>query len=98
MPFTKNDTKINRAGRPKGSTSYSAKLRQQITDYCEENLEYFLNEIKSMKTGHAKAQAFLSLLNYALPKLTESNSVIDIENLTETDVDKLFNRLVNEPE
>ena len=98
MPFKKNDLTINRGGRPKGSTSYSAKLRQQITNYCEENLEYFLNEIKSMKTGHAKSQAFLSLLNYALPKLTESNSIINIDDLGADEIDKLFNRLMNEVE
>jgi hypothetical protein len=96
MTFIKGDTKINRAGRPKGSTSYSAKLRQQITEYCEENLLYFLNEIKAMKSGHAKSQAFLTLLNYALPKLTESNSVIDVDKLSTDEVDKIFNRLIDE--
>lgn len=97
MPFKKGDKNINRAGRPAG-TAYSAKLRQQITNYCEENLEYFLNEIKSLKPGHAKSQAFLSLLNYALPKLTESNSIINIDDLSSEDIDNLFNKLMNEVE
>jgi hypothetical protein len=73
MPFKKEDKNINREGRPKGN-SYSVKLREQITEYCEENMTYFLQEIKSMKNGHAKVQAFISILNYALPKLTEANS------------------------
>lgn len=96
MSFKKNDSRINRSGRPKGSTSYSGKLREFITDYCEENIEYFLYEIKAMRTGHAKAQAFLSLLNYALPKLNQNTSVLDIENLSEVEIDKLFTRLTNE--
>jgi hypothetical protein len=94
MPFKKDDSNINRGGRPKGSFSYSAKLRSEITNYCEENVAYFLSEIKAMKTGHAKAQAFLTLLNFALPKLTESNSSIDIESLPDSEIEKMFNKLI----
>lgn len=97
MPFKPNDNNINRAGRPKGSFSYSVKLRNQITEYCEENISYFLEEIKSMKNGHAKAQAFLTLLNFALPKLTESNSTLDISNLSDEDIEKLFAKLTDIP-
>jgi hypothetical protein len=81
----------NPTGRPKGQT-YSALLRQQITSYCEENMDYFLNEIKNMRTGHAKSQAFLSLLNYTLPKLTESNSIIDLDSLTDDQIEILLKR------
>lgn len=91
MPFEKG-TSGNKNGRPKG-TSYSYLLRQQITDYCEENLIYYLDEIKSMRTGHAKSQAFLSLLNFALPKITETNSVIDIDSLTAEQIEQLFTKL-----
>ncbi len=97
MPFNKGDKNINREGRPKGS-SYSLKLREQITEYCEENLTYFLQEIKSMKNGHAKAQAFISILNYALPKLTESNSTFDLDQLSKEDLDKLINLYFKENE
>lgn len=97
MPFKKEDKNINRNGRPKG-TSYSIKLRQQITDYCEDNLAYFLNEIKSMKTGHAKSQAFLALLNFALPKLNESNSQIDLNKLSNDELDFLIEKLLNRNE
>lgn len=95
MPFTKGDSNINRKGRPKG-IGYSMKVRQQITEFCEGNLEYFLKEIQSMRTGHAKAQAFLALLNYVLPKLTENNSTIDIESLTPEQIEKLLNNYLNE--
>jgi len=94
MPFTKGDKNINRAGRPKGS--YSMKLRESITTFCEDNILYFLDEIMRMKTGHAKSQAFLTLLNYALPKLTENNSTIDIGSLSENDIDAMLNRYIHE--
>ncbi|MBK9285844.1 MAG: hypothetical protein IPM51_16230 [Sphingobacteriaceae bacterium] len=94
MPFKKGDNNINREGRPKG-TSYAIKLREQITEYCEANLLYFLEEMKSMKAGHAKSQAFLALLNFALPKLTESNSYIDIDKLSNQELDSLLERHLN---
>ena len=94
MPFKKGDNNINRAGRPKGS--YSLKLRESITNFCEENILYFLDEIKQMKTGHAKSQAFLTLLNYALPKLTENNSTFDFNSLSDSDIDNLLNRYLHE--
>jgi len=91
MAFKKGESG-NKNGRPKG-TSYSYILRQQITDYCEENLLYFLEEIKSMRTGHAKSQAFLTLLNFALPKITETNSTIDIDSLSPQQIESLFKKL-----
>jgi hypothetical protein len=94
MPFKKNDPNINRSGRKKGT--YSLKLRDQINAFCEDNLIYFLEDIKNMKSGHAKAQAFLNLLNYCLPKLTENNSTLDIENLTSDQIDKLFKKYLDE--
>lgn len=93
MPFSKGDKNINRAGRPKGG--YSMKLRESISNFCEENIIYFLDEIKRMKTGYAKSQAFLTLLNYALPKLTENNSIIDFSSLSESDIDNLLNRYID---
>lgn len=93
MPFKKDDPSINRQGRPKGkSNSYSVKLREQINEYCEENMDYFLQEIKGMRKGYAKAQAFLTLLNYVLPKLTESNSEINLSDLSEEQLNSIIER------
>ncbi len=95
MPFEKGQSG-NPKGRPKGSGGYSVKLREEISKYCEDNLSYFLSEIKAMKTGHAKSQAFLTLLNFALPKLTENNSAPDMESLTDNQLDSLLNKYYND--
>jgi len=96
MPFKPNDSNINRKGRPKGSGNYSVKLREDISKFCEENLMLFLNDIKAMKPGYSKAQSFLTLLNYALPKLTETNSMPDMESLTDNQLDALLNKYYND--
>lgn len=96
MPFTPNDANINRKGRPKGTNSFSVKIREDITNFCDENLMLFLNDIKAMKPGYAKAQSFLTLLNYVIPKLTESNSMPDMESLTDNQLDTLLNKYYND--
>ena len=80
----------NPNGRPK--TAYSSKLRSTLIEWCEDNILDFLKEIKEMK-GNQKAQAFIALLNFALPKLTEANSKIDLQNLSNDEIDKLLHRL-----
>jgi hypothetical protein len=96
MPFQKGDVNINRGGRPKNTFSYSYKLRQIITNFCEDNADEFLNEIKKMRTGYAKAQAFTTLLQFCLPKMTENNSTIDINSIPAEQIDELINKLINE--
>jgi hypothetical protein len=80
----------NPNGRPK--TVYSSKLRSTVIGWCEDNALDFLKEIKEMK-GNQKAQAFIALLNFAMPKLTEQNSTINLETLNDQDLDKLLERL-----
>jgi hypothetical protein len=96
MPFIKNDPNINRGGRPKNTFGYSYNLRKLLTDFCEENALDFLNDIKKMRPGYAKAQAFTTLLQFVLPKLTESNSFIDVSSLPEEQIDEIIKKMINE--
>ena len=96
MPFKKGDERINRSGRPKQSFSYSYKLRQLITQFCEDNATDFLNDIKKMRTGYAKAQAFTTLLQFCLPKMTESNSSIDLNSIPQNQLNDLIKKLIDE--
>ena len=96
MPFKKGDERINRGGRPKQSFSYSYKLRQLITEFCEDNATDFLSDIKKMRTGYAKAQAFTTLLQFCLPKMTESNSSIDLNSIPQNQLNDLIKKLIDE--
>lgn len=93
MPFKKGESG-NIKGRPKNSFGYSYKLRQIVTEFCEDNAMDFLKEIKHMRTGHAKATAFISLLNFCLPKITENNSVIDLQTIPDEQINDLIKRLI----
>ena len=56
MPFKKNDPRINRKGRPKGSRSLSTKLREALLQY-------------ERKTGQSYQDLLIqSLLNQAITK------------------------------
>ena len=97
MPFEKGISG-NPKGRPKNTFGYSYKLRHIITNFCEDNAEHFLNEIKRMRTGYAKAQAFTTLLQFCLPKMTESNSTIDVNSIPMNQIDELIKKLIDENE
>lgn len=95
MPFTKGQSG-NIKGRPKNTFTYSYKLRQIVNEFCENNATEFLNDIKKMKPGHAKAQAFISLLNFCLPKITEQNSIIDLQSIPDHQINYLIKKLIND--
>lgn len=78
----------NKNGRPK--TSFSISLRGQVTEFCEANAGKFLNEILNMKPSYAKSQAFIALLNFCLPKLTEANSKLDVSSMTDQEVERVL--------
>jgi len=94
MPFKKDDPNINRTGRPKASASIM--LRQHITEYCEENLQVFLIELKNHKAGKVKFDAFIQLLRFCIPVLSEQNSVFNIDALTDEQINSLLKKLTDE--
>jgi Family of unknown function (DUF5681) len=58
----------NPSGKPKGVTNkISAKQREYLRDFVENNKETFEKELKKLK-GRAYVQAYLALMQYILPK------------------------------
>ena len=93
MPYKKNDSKINRNGRPKGSPNKSTgDLRQQITDLIEKNfkkIEADFNVLDSEK----RLIVLERYLKYCLPPLGSLSIQADIKNSLETMTDDQLNDL-----
>ena len=79
MPFEKNDERINREGRPKGSPNKTTKeIRDAFQCFVEDNTDKFQGWIDEVaKKNPAKALELIgSLSEYVLPKLTRTETDI----------------------
>ena len=90
-PFVKDDPRINRQGRPKGS-GRSEKIRNLVTQILEENLPDIRKELQNMK-GKDKLVFIRDLLKYVIAPAQPGNM---LDNMSEKDMDKLIEYLRRE--
>lgn len=99
MPF-KPGQSGNPAGRQKGAKDKRAPaLREAIKEKCA---EYFLNgafekDITELKPRE-RVRELRQLLDYVLPRLQRTESVLDVSKLSDEDIDKLLSRALEMPE
>ena len=68
MAFTKNDSRINRDGRPKGSgNSSTALIKESFKTLIENNLDKIQADLDSLKPFE-RVKLLLELATYVLPK------------------------------
>ena len=75
MPFVKNDTRINRGGRPVGSkNNATTEIRKKYQELIENNFEQLEEDLKSLKASE-RVKAIIDLSKFVLPtlKATEMN-------------------------
>lgn len=82
--------KSSRAGVPNKA---NAALRERVHALIDDNYQQVVRDIKSLKPRE-RVDAWLKLLEYALPKLQRSEMSIDITNLSDEEVDRLLNRVI----
>ena len=69
MPFKKNDTRINRGGRPVGSKNKTTQeIRAKYLELIENNFEQLEKDIKSLKASE-RVKAIIDLSKFVLPTL-----------------------------
>jgi len=75
MPFEKEDNRINRVGRPKGSMNKAtAEIREKYLQLIQNNFETLETDLKTLRSAE-RIKAIIELSKFILPtlKATEMN-------------------------
>lgn len=87
-PFTKNDPRINRKGRPKGSPNKSVEeVRNLVQQFVENNLETLQADFEQLEPKD-RLMFIERLLKHVLP-----SPIASLEQLSESDLDILLDKL-----
>jgi hypothetical protein len=85
----------NPNGRPKGSPNKATRdLRQFVTNLLTQNQHLIVADLKELKPFE-RIQAFEKLLKYALPTLQATSLTTDLEKLSDEDLDRIVNEILN---
>ena len=85
----------NPSGRPKGSKNKaSAEIKELIERMITGNAKDLERTFKTLR-GKDKIKAMTDLLPYTVPKLQSTSLEVEIENLSDDQLDELYNRIIN---
>lgn len=94
MPFKKGQSG-NKAGRPKRSTNKATTdLRKWVNEFIEDNRDQIKKDWKALEPSQ-RIIMFEKLLKYSLPTLQATSLDFGFEKLSDTDLDKIINKLSN---
>ena len=88
----------NPDGRPPGALNkMSRKLRQNLTEFLENNFDIVIKEWKKLR-GKDKVSFYRDLLQYAIPKMQSVGLYSEFDNLSDEDLQKLANNILKQAE
>jgi len=91
-----NTTGKKYGGRQSGTPNkVTLQLRESITLFLEGNFAIIENDFKNL-TPSVRAKVFCELLPFAVPKLQAASVDVKFENLTDDQVENLFNKVMAE--
>ena len=93
MPFQKGKPKTG--GRQPGTpNAVNRNLRQRVTELLDRNFDAVLNDLENLEPKD-RVNAWLRLLEFAMPKMQRTENVIDLSNLSDAEVEELFERAMS---
>ncbi len=93
MAFKKGNSG-NPKGRPKGSQNRAGgKLREVISDFLENRFEDVVNDFEQLEPKD-RIKVYTDLLQYGVPKLQAVTNSVEFENMTDEQLDALFEKLL----
>lgn len=91
----KNGKSGNPKGRPKGAKNKELKsLRERIDLLLDNQFDTLVNDLEKLKPVD-RIKAILSLLEYSTPKLQRVDASHSIENLSDEQVEEIYNKLIS---
>lgn len=96
MPFIKGKSG-NPSGRKAGTpNTLTGDLRKQIQAIVEGQITQILADLQALEPKD-RVNALVKLLDFVLPRLQRTETVVDFSKLTPSDIDALFERAINSP-
>lgn len=96
MPFIKGKSG-NPSGRKAGTpNTLTGDLRKQIQAIVEGQIAQILADLATLEPKD-RLNALVKLLDFVLPRLQRTETVVDFSKLTQSDIDALFERAINSP-
>jgi len=94
MAFNKETaSKAGKKSSRKGSPNKSVRdLRELLKTLLDDTYEQIIEDLKELEPKD-RINAYIKLIEYAIPKMQKVEQTIDVSTLTDEQVDELFKRL-----